>query len=57
MEEARVSHELLMSSEDVALARDLAEDRDTTPGEDTVIEGLLAERLLSRLHHKADDPG
>lgn len=40
----RVSPELLMSGEDIALARDLAEDRDTTPGEDAVIEELLAER-------------
>jgi hypothetical protein len=45
MEEGvRVSHELLMSGEDLALARDLAEDRDTTPGEEAVIEELLAER-------------
>ncbi len=45
MEEGvHVSHELLMSSEDIALARDLAEDRDTTPEEEAVIEELLAER-------------
>lgn len=39
-----VSSELLMSGEDIALARDLAEDRETTPGEEAVIEELLAER-------------
>lgn len=38
-----VSHELLMSGEDMALARDLAEDRETTPGEEAAIAGLLAE--------------
>jgi PHD/YefM family antitoxin component YafN of YafNO toxin-antitoxin module len=39
-----VSHELLMSSDDIALARDLAEDRETTPAEQAVIDELLAER-------------
>jgi hypothetical protein len=59
MEEARVSHGLLMSSEDVVLARDLAEDRETTPGDDAVIEELLVEHVLSCLHYDAevDDPG
>ncbi|HSZ70934.1 MAG TPA: hypothetical protein VK756_11310 [Solirubrobacteraceae bacterium] len=39
-----VPHELLMSGADIALARDLAEDRDTTAGEEAVIEEMLAER-------------
>jgi hypothetical protein len=39
-----VSHEMLMSAADAALARDLAEDRETSPAEAAAIEELLAER-------------
>jgi hypothetical protein len=38
-----VSHELLMSDDDIALASDLAEDRETTPEEQAVIDEMLAE--------------
>jgi hypothetical protein len=43
-EGVRVPHELLLSRADIALARDLAEDRETTPREEALIEELLAER-------------
>jgi hypothetical protein len=43
-EEVLVSHEALMSSEDISLALDLGEDRETTPGEEEVVEELIAEQ-------------
>lgn len=40
---AVISPEMLMTKSDIALAQDLAEDRDTTPGEQSMIDDLLAE--------------
>lgn len=42
-EGVRVSPELLMSKEDIALARELAEDREPSAAEERQIEALLAD--------------
>jgi hypothetical protein len=38
-----VSPEMLMTKDDIALARDLADDTETTSAEEAMIEALLAE--------------
>lgn len=43
-EGAIVSPEMLMTKEDIALARDLSQDDETTPAEETMIEEMLDER-------------
>jgi hypothetical protein len=48
----RALPERLMDGEDIALVRDLAKDRDTTPGEDALIEELLAERDVDPDEHR-----
>lgn len=40
-EGANVSPEMLMTKDDIALARDLAADTETTPAEEAMIETLL----------------
>ncbi|MEX0674744.1 MAG: hypothetical protein WD067_08210 [Gaiellaceae bacterium] len=42
---ADVPAEMLMTKEDIALERALAEDREPSPGEEELIEEILAERL------------
>lgn len=44
-EGTEVPAEMLMTKEDIALERALAEDREPSPGEEELIEAVLAERL------------
>lgn len=43
-EGAIISPEMLMTRQDIALARDLAQDDETTPAEEAMIEEMLAEQ-------------
>jgi hypothetical protein len=43
-EGAIVSPEILITKEDIALARDLSQDDETTPAEEAMIEEMLVER-------------